>query len=100
MRALIDEGAGPGKSLHSWRCEYPDRYGPCDCVEGAAREVAAAVVAALDLPGRDRETAAKALDEAADSVECDCGESADECFCTSAHWLRSRAADLRKEAGQ
>lgn len=18
-------------SIHSWRCEYPDRYGPCGC---------------------------------------------------------------------
>ena len=23
----------PGNSLHSWRCEYPDRYGECACVE-------------------------------------------------------------------
>ena len=24
--------AGPD-SLHSWRCEYPDRYGPCTCFD-------------------------------------------------------------------
>ena len=25
----ISETAPDG--LHSWRCEHPDRYGPCDC---------------------------------------------------------------------
>lgn len=43
--ALLAEGAGPGSSLHSWRCEYPDRYGPCDCVGETASEVLAAVAA-------------------------------------------------------
>ena len=32
-----------GGSPHSWRCEYPDRYGPCDC----ACELAEALVGAL-----------------------------------------------------
>lgn len=32
-KALLDEGGGPGNSYHSWRCEHPDRYGPCSCVE-------------------------------------------------------------------
>lgn len=40
---LLDYGASPGGSLHSWRCEHPDRYGPCTCVA----EVVAAVVAAI-----------------------------------------------------
>jgi hypothetical protein len=44
-RGLLDEGAGPGNSLHSWRCEYPDRYGPCDCVTGVAQELAQALLA-------------------------------------------------------
>ncbi len=30
--ALSAEGGGPGNSIHGWRCEHPDRYGPCDCV--------------------------------------------------------------------
>lgn len=60
------------------------------CGTRLAYESAAAVVAALDLPGRDRGTAAKALDEAADARN-DSRLKA---------WLRSRAADLRKEAGQ
>lgn len=31
---LLRAGAAPGPyGLHGWRCEYPDRYGPCDCVQ-------------------------------------------------------------------
>jgi len=40
---MIGEGCAAGSSLHSWRCEYPDRYGPCDCVA----ELADAVLAHL-----------------------------------------------------
>lgn len=47
VKALLDDGAGPGNSLHSWRCEYPDIYGECDCVQETAREITAAVVEAL-----------------------------------------------------
>jgi hypothetical protein len=43
-KTLLEEGAGPDSELHSWRCEYPDRYGPCDCVGEAAREVADALM--------------------------------------------------------
>ncbi len=41
--ALENEGCKPGNSIHSWRCEHPDRYGECDC----CTEVARAVLAAL-----------------------------------------------------
>lgn len=41
--ALIAEGAAPGASIHGWRCEHPDRFGPCACVD----EVTHAVVKAL-----------------------------------------------------
>lgn len=44
--ALLAEGAAPGSSLHSWRCEYPDRYGECDCVPQTAKEILAALKAA------------------------------------------------------
>jgi hypothetical protein len=44
-RVLLDEGAGPGNSIHSWRCEYPDRYGPCDCVGEVAQELAQTLLA-------------------------------------------------------
>ena len=43
-KALADEGGLPGSSIHSWRCEYPDRYGPCDCVPQTVVEILAAVV--------------------------------------------------------
>jgi hypothetical protein len=36
-KVLLDEGGGPGNSIHSWRCEYPDRFRPCDCVNEIAR---------------------------------------------------------------
>lgn len=52
------------------------RHTLCRCKRGGwmtwlehREHVAAAVVAALDLPGREREAAAKALDEAADKVQ-------------------------------
>lgn len=39
-RALAAEGGGPGDSIHSWRCEHPDRYpGACECVPGVTVEV-------------------------------------------------------------
>jgi len=40
---LLAAGGAPGSSLHSWRCEYPERYGTCTCV----RDLAASIVAAL-----------------------------------------------------
>lgn len=43
-KALTNEGGVPGGSIHSWRCEYPDRYGECGCVY----EVAQIIVAAVD----------------------------------------------------
>ncbi len=36
---INNEGGTPGNNIHSWRCEYPDKYlsdGPCDCVEQIA----------------------------------------------------------------
>jgi hypothetical protein len=33
-RILGENGAtGIGEGIHSWRCEYPDRYGACDCAD-------------------------------------------------------------------
>jgi hypothetical protein len=58
-KALIDEGGAPGNSIHSWRCEYPDRYGECDCVEVTAR---AALVAARPYLMPTREQIAHCLD--------------------------------------
>ena len=36
-------GAEPGASIHGWRCEYPDRYGPCNCVADVAAEIAKSI---------------------------------------------------------
>jgi hypothetical protein len=36
VKVLLDEGGAPGHSLHSWRCEYPARYGLCTCLEQTA----------------------------------------------------------------
>ena len=60
---LIEEGAGPGNSIHSWRCAYPDRYGPCSCVEEATDALLASPVLAQMLA----EAKAEALREAADA---------------------------------
>jgi hypothetical protein len=49
VRALDDNGAGPGSSIHSWRCKYPDMYGPCDCVKETARDLWQAIVEHLGL---------------------------------------------------
>lgn len=43
-KALTAEGAAPGSSIHSWRCEYSDRYGECGCVH----ETAGIILAAAD----------------------------------------------------
>lgn len=43
VAVLLAEGAGAGSSIHGWRCEYPDRYGPCDCVAEAASTVVEAL---------------------------------------------------------
>jgi hypothetical protein len=43
VKVLNDGGGQPGSGLHSWRCEHPDRYGPCTCVAEVASDVVAAV---------------------------------------------------------
>ena len=52
----------PGNSLHSWRCEYPDRYGECACVE----EMITGLLSSDWLRERDRRIKAEALREFAD----------------------------------
>ena len=42
-RAMYAEGMGPDCGIHSWRCEHPDRYGKCACVEEVAADIAQAV---------------------------------------------------------
>jgi hypothetical protein len=56
--AISDEGGRQGSSIHSWRCDYPDRYGPCDCVAFVANVAIEALTAAgysiVNLPSRDQ----------------------------------------------
>lgn len=42
-RVISRVGGDPGNSIHGWRCEHPERYGKCDCVEQIARTILAAL---------------------------------------------------------
>lgn len=45
MRAhgLTDEPARFSSSIHSWRCEYPERYGACACYQELKQDIEAFV---------------------------------------------------------
>jgi hypothetical protein len=49
-KVLNDEGGRPGHSIHSWRCEYPDQYGACDCARVLVRLM---LEAAVEADGED-----------------------------------------------
>lgn len=36
---LTDEPWEYGDGIHSWRCEYPDRYGKCECFANAVSDI-------------------------------------------------------------
>jgi hypothetical protein len=42
-RELNQNGASAGEGIHSWRCEYPEMYGACECVEETARDIITAL---------------------------------------------------------
>lgn len=43
--ALIANGIGSTTDeMHSWRCNYPERYGPCRCLAEAVTDVVEAVM--------------------------------------------------------
>lgn len=48
--ALAENGVNSRapSGIHSWRCEYPDRYGPCSCLDELVDDLVRAVRAALD----------------------------------------------------
>lgn len=48
VQILTDEGGAPGSSLHSWRCEHPDRYGECDCLKWVAMSLLPVLEACWD----------------------------------------------------
>lgn len=37
---LTDNPGEHDSSIHSWRCEHPETYGPCDCFQELVRELA------------------------------------------------------------
>lgn len=41
---LTDEPSKYDGSIHSWRCEYPDRYGRCDCFAELVADLSALVI--------------------------------------------------------
>ena len=46
LRRVLEEYAvdvPANQGLHGWRCEYPDRYGPCDCFEELVKALTDAV---------------------------------------------------------
>lgn len=43
VAVMVREG-GLLAEWHSWRCEYPDRYGECNCNEAVAAEIVAEVL--------------------------------------------------------
>lgn len=54
-RALAKNGInGDGKDqapFHSWRCEYPERYGPCQCLRELLEDLEAVVRKAIEVAG-------------------------------------------------
>ena len=55
---LTDKPGEFDSSIHSWRCEHPETYGPCDCFQELVRELAEV----------ERAAAARALEEFADQM--------------------------------
>lgn len=42
IRRILDENAVTSlenQGLHSWRCQYPEQYGACHCVEGLIEDL-------------------------------------------------------------
>ena len=44
---LSDKPDEYDSNIHSWRCEYPERYGPCDCLGELVRDLAEALAPLL-----------------------------------------------------
>lgn len=41
---LTDNPHRYDSSIHSWRCEYPDRYGPCSCFQDLVADLEGLIV--------------------------------------------------------
>ena len=86
---ISDKPAEFDSSIHSWRCEYPDIYGACDCFGELVRDLATLI-------------AAERADAAAVALASICAaiaESQDLTDYESAHAVRiAKATTYRKEA--
>lgn len=40
---LSDRPDSQNSSIHSWRCEHPDRYGPCTCLDDLVNDLTTVV---------------------------------------------------------
>lgn len=77
-------------TLHSWRCEYPERYGKCDCIAELVTDLAAVVAEART------EGAIAELEAAADLILAPSEHLRDSATCCDiAYDLHERAAALR-----
>jgi hypothetical protein len=48
-------------SLHGWRCGYPDRYGPCDCLAELAADTLTELRDAIHRDGDDADAIRETL---------------------------------------
>lgn len=49
VKVLTDEGGVPGHDLHSWRCSYPEQFGPCTCLADVADLILGAIEPAVEI---------------------------------------------------
>lgn len=76
MRAagLTDDPESFDSDIHSWRCRYPDVYGPCSCFQEAVSDVEAAILAQLaDVLGS--EEVREAVRSAVANTVCRCDDA-------------------------
>lgn len=66
----LEQGGG---GLHSWRCDHPDRYGECDCLDELLADLHAALtpIRAAERQEAARKAAESALRGAARAVLID-----------------------------
>lgn len=82
-------------TLHSWRCEYPERYGKCDCIAELVTDLVAVVAEACT------EGAIAELEAAADLILAPSEHLRDSATCRDiAYDLHERAAALRGVGNQ
>lgn len=92
---LAEHGLEGNYDIHSWRCQHPDRYGPCDCVSELVDNLMVLVTAGLAAAWDEGVQAQQTFDAAWDAEQ----ESAD---APKAEWLGNpytgaNALILRKE---